>query len=71
MAYINQPADFRIIFADLEKRLRLLETATRFTFPAVTSDPTNPRIGDAWLNTTTNQAKIVDSTGAVRIITWT
>lgn len=71
MAYINQPADMRSIFADLEKRLRLLETATRFTFPAVTSDPTNPRIGDAWLNTTSNQAKIVDSTGAVRIITWT
>ena len=71
MAYINQPADLRIIFSDLEKRLRLLETATRFTFPNVTSDPTNPRIGDAWLNTTSNQAKIVDSTGAVRIITWT
>lgn len=70
MAYINQPPDFRIIFADLEKRLRLLETATRFTFPAVTSDPTNPRIGDAWLNTTSNQAKIVDSTGTVRIISW-
>ena len=71
MAYINQPADLRSIFADLEKRLRLLETATRFTFPAVTSDPTNYRIGDAWLNTTTNQAKIVDATGTVRIVTWT
>lgn len=70
MAYINQPADMRSIFADLEKRLRLLETATRFTFPAVTSDPTNYRIGDAWLNTTSNQAKIVDSTGTVRVITW-
>lgn len=70
MAYINQPADMRSIFADLEKRLRLLETATRFTFPAVTSDPTNYRIGDAWLNTTTNQAKIVDSTGTKRVITW-
>lgn len=69
MAYINQPADMRSIFADLEKRLRLLETATRFTFPAVTSDPTNPRIGDAWLNTTTNQAKIVDGLGNVRLIT--
>jgi hypothetical protein len=69
MAYINQPADLRIIFSDLEKRLRLLETATRFTFPAVTSDPTNPRIGDAWLNTTTNQAKIVDGLGNVRLIT--
>lgn len=71
MAYINQPADLRSLFADLEKRLRLLETATRFTFPAVTSDPTNYRIGDAWLNTTTNQAKIVDSTGTVRVLTWT
>ena len=71
MAYINQPADLRSIFADLEKRLRLLETATRFTFPAVTSDPVNYRIGDAWLNTTTNQAKIVDATGTVRIVTWT
>ena len=70
MAYINQPADMRSIFADLEKRLRLLETATRFTFPAVTSDPVNYRIGDAWLNTTSNQAKIVDSTGTVRVITW-
>lgn len=71
MAYINQPADLRSLFADLEKRLRLLETATRFTFPAVTSDPTNYRIGDAWLNTTTNQAKIVDATGTKRVITWT
>jgi hypothetical protein len=71
MAYINQPADMRSIFADLEKRLRLLETATRFTFPTVTSDPVNYRIGDAWLNTTTNQAKIVDSAGTVRILNWT
>ena len=59
------------MFSDLESRLRKLETATRFTFPAVTSDPTNYRIGDAWLNTTTNQAKIVDSAGTVRILTWT
>jgi len=71
MAYINQPADLRIMFSDLESRLRKLETAVRFTFPAVTSDPTNYRIGDAWLNTTTNQAKIVDSAGTVRVLTWT
>lgn len=71
MAYINQPPDLRTLFSTLDARLRLLETATRFTFPAVTSDPTNYRIGDAWLNTTTNQAKIVDSTGTVRILTWT
>lgn len=71
MAYINQPPDLRTIVDDLKNRLRLLETATRFTFPNVSTDPTNPRIGDAWLNTTTNQAKIVDSNGTVRVITWT
>lgn len=71
MAYINQPADLRIMFADLDSRLRKLETAVRFTFPNVESDPTYPRIGDAWLNTTSNQAKIVDSNGTIRIITWT
>ena len=70
MAYINQPPDLRSIFADINTRIQKLETATRFTFPAVTSDPTNYRIGDAWLNSTTNQAKIVDSTGTVRVITW-
>jgi hypothetical protein len=71
MAYINQPANLKIIFDDIYARLNKLETAVRFTFPNVTSDPTYPRIGDAWLNITTNQAKIVDSTGTVRIINWT
>jgi len=71
MAYINQPPELRVLFAELDRRLRLLETATRFTFPNVTSDPSNPRKGDAWLNITTNQAKIVDANGTVRILTWT
>jgi hypothetical protein len=71
VAYINQSPDLRVLFADLERRLRLLETATRFTFPAVTSDPSNPRIGDAWLNTTSNLAKIVDANGTVRVLNWT
>jgi hypothetical protein len=71
MPYINYPPALKDIIDDLQNRLRKLETGTRFTFPAVTSDPSNPRIGDAWLNTTTNQAKIVDSTGTVRILTWT
>jgi len=69
MAYINQPPELRVLFAELDRRLRLLETATRFTFPNVTSDPSNPRKGDAWLNTTSNQAKIVDANGVVRIFT--
>jgi hypothetical protein len=71
MPYLNQPQDLNRIFTDIYNRLNKLETATRFTFPNVTSDPTYPRIGDAWLNITTNQAKIVDSTGTVRIISWT
>jgi hypothetical protein len=71
MAYINQPANLKIIFDDIYSRLSKLETATRFTFPNVTSDPTYPRIGDAWLNITTNQAKIVDNAGTVRVINWT
>lgn len=71
MPYINYPPALKDIIDDLQNRLRKLETGTRFTFPAVTSDPSNPRIGDAWLNTTTNQAKIVDSTGTVRVLTWT
>ena len=71
MAYINQPLDLHRMFNDINNRLNKLETAVRFTFPNVTSDPTYPRIGDAWLNITTNQAKIGDSTGTVRIINWT
>jgi hypothetical protein len=71
MGYINQTPNLKDIFTDLDTRLRKLETAVRFTFPAVTSDPSNPRIGDAWLNTTSNQAKIVDKNGLVRVITWT
>jgi hypothetical protein len=71
MAYINQPIDLHRMFSDIYNRLNKLETATRFTFPNVTVDPTYPRIGDAWLNITTNQAKIVDSTGTVRVINWT
>ena len=71
MAYLNQPIDLHRMFADINNRLNKLETATRFTFPNVTSDPTFPRIGDAWLNITTNQAKIVDKNGTIRILNWT
>lgn len=54
MAYINQPPDLRQIFADLDTRLRKLETAQRFTAPSVdfaTNTPTNPRAGDIFYDT--------------------
>jgi hypothetical protein len=66
MGYINQPFDLRAYFDDILARIRKLETAVRFTFPNVASNPTNPRKGDAWLNTTTNTMNYVDNTGATQ-----
>jgi hypothetical protein len=71
MGYINLTPNLHAIFEEIYSRLRKLESAQRFTFPNVTSDPSNPRIGDAWLNITTNQAKIVDKNGTIRVINWT
>jgi hypothetical protein len=54
MGYINQPADLKTIFSDLDARLRKLETAVRFTAPSVnfaTNEPANPRIGDIFYDT--------------------
>jgi hypothetical protein len=67
MAYINQPPDLRQIFADLDSRLRKLETAVRFTSPPVTSDPTQTRQGDIWYNTATDLLKLYNGTNT-RII---
>jgi hypothetical protein len=50
MAYINQPPALQQMFADLDSRLRKLETAVRFTAPDVTSEPTYPRVGDIIYN---------------------
>lgn len=46
MAYINQPPALQQMFADLDSRLRKLETAQRFTAPDVSTEPTYPRVGD-------------------------
>jgi hypothetical protein len=68
MAYINQPPDLRTIQADLTNRLRLLETATRFTAPNVSTDPTNARTGDIWYNTVSNKLKSLLTT-VVELVT--
>ena len=52
MGYINQPPDLRIMFDDIYKRLRLLETAQRFTAPDIATVPTYPRTGDIIFNST-------------------
>lgn len=49
MGYINQPFDLRIFAQDIYARLNKLETAQRFTAPAVdfsTDTPAYPRQGD-------------------------
>jgi hypothetical protein len=54
MGYINQSPDLHSLFADIYDRLRLLETAVRFTAPSVdfsTNTPTNPRVGDIFYDT--------------------
>ena len=60
MAYINQPPDLRVMFNDIYQRLLKLETAVRFTAPNVnflTDTPTNPRVGDIFYDTNSNNIK--------------
>ena len=70
MPYLNFPPAFKDMIDDILARIRKLETAQRFTVPIVTTDPTNRRNGDMWINSTSNQLKIVDSAGTIRVITW-
>lgn len=70
MAYINQPQDLRVLFADLDSRLRKLETAVRFTAPNFdfsTGTPSNPRIGDIFFDTNTGDLKYYDGSIFVTI----
>jgi hypothetical protein len=71
MGYINQPFDFKTFFDDIFSRLRKLETAQRFTIPIVTTDPTAPRNGDMWYNSTSSTLKFVNSAGTIKTITLT
>lgn len=70
MAYINQPPDLRTMFADLDQRLRKLETAQRLTAPNVnfsTSTPTNPRVGDMYYDTNATLLKYWNGTSWIEI----
>lgn len=70
MAYINQPPDLRVMFDNIEQRLRKLETAQRFTTPNVdfaTNTPTNPRIGDQFYDTNAQLIKYWNGTQWVEI----
>jgi len=71
MSFANLPASFFELFQTINTRLDRLERSGRFTAPVVATDPTNPRPGDIWLNTTSNTLKAVDKNGAIKTITWT
>jgi hypothetical protein len=62
MAYINQPADLRSMFNDLDNRIKKLENAVRFTAPDVSTEPTYPRVGDIIFDNTTDQMKYWNGT---------
>lgn len=53
------------MFADLESRLRKLETAVRFTAPNYDfsgGNPSNPRVGDIFFDTDSGNLKYYDGT---------
>ena len=62
MGYINQPPNLFAMFADIEQRLRKLETAVRFTAPSVTTVPTYPRVADIVYNSTNNYVEYWNGT---------
>jgi microcystin-dependent protein len=81
MAYINLPPSLQALIDGIVQRLTKLENGQRFTLPnvpvlttqptvtgLVASDPSSPRTGDAWMNTSTNELKYVDSVGAAQVI---
>jgi hypothetical protein len=58
MGFINQPPNLNNLFNDIERRLRKLETATRFTAPNFdfsAGAPSYPRVGDIFFDTNTNK----------------
>jgi hypothetical protein len=72
MAYINQPPALQQMFADLDSRLRKLETAQRFTAPNVdfgTSTPDYPRTGDIFFDTDALVLMFYDGSTWVEIAT--
>lgn len=70
MPYINLPPVVSEMFWDLDRRIRALETAFRFNVPNIdftTYEPTNPRIGDMYYDTSVPQLVYWDGTQWVEI----
>ena len=84
MSFVNLPPALSALFSDLTKRIQKLENVNRFyatVYPIINTDTLtvtglvagdidDPKVGQIWLNTTSNQLRTVDKNGAARTITW-
>lgn len=63
MGYLNLDPTVKKMFDDLKRQIDFALKSFRFTAPVVSRDPTGPRNGDIWLNTSTNLLKYIDNFG--------
>ena len=49
------PSDFMVIQNITQQTTNVIQGLTAFRFPALSTNPSSPSVGDAWLNTTDNQ----------------
>lgn len=55
MPFVNLPPTLSEFFDNLDKRVRRLETAVRFTIPVVSATPSSPRDGDMYIKSTNSK----------------
>lgn len=58
MSAVNRRGHVSDIFREIDRRLRVLELAGRFSAPIYTADPASPRDGDIWINSTSGTLKV-------------
>ena len=63
MGYLNLDPNVKKMFDDIKRQIDLSLKSFRFTAPVVSRDPSGPRNGDLWLNSTTNLLKYIDNFG--------
>lgn len=68
MSVINLPPLLRVMFNELESRVRKLETSQRFMAPVVTADPVVLTNGMIWYRSDLNTFRVYQN-NAVRTIT--
>lgn len=57
MAVIPTTDNLGAQMRELNRRIRLLETSSRFNAPVLTADPASPRDGDVWIRSDTSQLR--------------